>query len=57
MMARMCGAIDAPLTAENLHQDCDLVLVAIRPAAAVEWVQEHAERIRQGRASWWTCAA
>ena len=33
MMARMCGAIDAPLTAENLTQDCDLVLVAIRPAA------------------------
>lgn len=31
MMARMCGAIDAPLTAENL-KDCDLVLVAIRPA-------------------------
>ena len=34
MMARMCGAIDAPLTAENL-KDCDLVLVAIRPAAAL----------------------
>ena len=39
MMARMCGAIDAPLTAENL-KDCDLVLVAIRPAAAVKWVKE-----------------
>ena len=35
MMARMCGAIDAPLTAENL-KECDLVLVAIRPAAAVK---------------------
>ena len=46
-MARMCGAIDAPLTAENLPQDCDLVLVAIRPAAAVEWVPEHAARIRR----------
>ena len=34
MMARMCGAIDAPLTAENL-KDCDLVLVAIRPAASM----------------------
>ena len=47
MMARMCGAIDAPLTAENL-KDCDLVLVAIRPAAAVKWVKEHAEGIRRG---------
>ena len=33
-MARMCGAIDAPLTDDNLPQ-CDLILVAIRPAAAV----------------------
>ena len=46
MMARMCGAIDAPLTAKNLT-DCDLVLVAIRPAAAVKWVKEHAEGIRR----------
>ena len=43
-MARMCGAIDAPLTAENLPE-CDLVLVAIRPGAAVEWVRQNAERI------------
>ncbi len=48
MMARMCGAIDAPLTAENL-KDCDLVLVAIRPAAAVKWVKEHAAAIRRVR--------
>ena len=47
MMARMCGAIDAPLTAEKL-KECDLVLVAIRPAAAVKWVKEHAEGIRRG---------
>ena len=46
MMARMCGAIDAPLTAKNL-KECDLVLVAIRPAAAVKWVKEHAEGIRR----------
>ena len=51
MMARMCGAIDAPLTAENL-KDCDLVLVAIRPAAAVNWVRESA-----GTRFLWTCAA
>ena len=43
-MARMCGAIDAPLTAENLPE-CDLVLVAIRPGAAVEWVRRNAEHI------------
>lgn len=30
MLARMCGAIDGPLTEENLPQ-CDLILVAIRP--------------------------
>ena len=45
MMARMCGAIDAPLTTENL-KECDLVLVAIRPAAAVKWVKEHAALLR-----------
>ncbi len=39
-LARMCGAIDAPLTDENLPQ-CDLILVAIRPGAAVEWVRRH----------------
>ena len=43
-MARMCGAIDAPLTEENLPQ-CDLILVAIRPGAAVEWVRTHAHLI------------
>ena len=44
MMARMCGAIDAPLTDENLAQ-CDLILIAIRPAAAVAWVASHADGI------------
>ena len=43
-MARMCGAIDAPLTVENLPE-CDLVLLAIRPGAAVEWVRQNAEHI------------
>lgn len=40
-MARMCGAIDAPLTEESLSQ-CDLVLLAIRPAAAIRWTEAHA---------------
>ena len=43
-MARMCGAMDAPLTEENLPQ-CDLVLVAICPGAAIQWVTDHADKI------------
>ena len=42
--ARMCGAIDAPLTEENLPS-CDLILVAIRPQAAIDWVKSHAAAI------------
>ena len=44
LLARLCGAIDAPLTEETLPQ-CDLVLVAIRPQAAVDWVRAHAAQI------------
>lgn len=44
MLARMCGAIDGPLNEETLPR-CDLVLVAIRPQAAVDWVREHAPQI------------
>ena len=44
MMARMCGAIDAPLTDDNLPQ-CDLILLAIRPDAAIEWTRRHADLI------------
>lgn len=44
MLARMCGAIDGPLNGETLPQ-CDLVLVAIRPQAAVDWVKAHAPQI------------
>ena len=43
-MARMCGAVDAPLTSENLSR-CDLILVAIRPGAAIEWVRRNADTI------------
>ena len=43
-MARMCGAIDAPLTDENLPE-CDLILVAIRPGDAIRWIREHAPLI------------
>ena len=44
MLSRICGAIDGPLNEETLPQ-CDLVLVAIRPQAAVDWVREHAPQI------------
>lgn len=41
IFSRLAGAIDGTLTEGNLSL-CDLVLVAIRPAAAVEWVRTHA---------------
>ena len=44
MLSRMCGAIDAPLTDENLPA-CDLILIAIRPQAAINWVRENAAKI------------
>ena len=44
MLARMCGAIDEVLNEENLPQ-CELILVAIRPQAAVDWVKAHASQI------------
>lgn len=43
-LARMCGAIDGALTEEKLPE-CGLILVAICPGAAVEWVRAHADRI------------
>lgn len=43
-LARMCGAIDGALTAETLPQ-CDLLLIAIRPRAAIDWVAAHAGEI------------
>lgn len=44
MLARLSGAIDGALTDETIPQ-CDLVLVAIRPAAAVNWVRDNAEKL------------
>ncbi len=46
-LARLCGAIDGPLTGENLAQ-CDLVLVALRPQAAIDWVREKGAGISKG---------
>jgi len=45
-LSRLSGAIDGALTAENLPL-CDLVLVAIRPAAAIRWVGDNAKYINK----------
>ncbi len=44
LLARMCGAIDGTLSHEILPR-CDLILVALRPGAAVAWVEEHAKEL------------
>lgn len=43
-LARLSGAIDAPLTDENIPS-CDLLLLAIRPNAALEWIRANADKI------------
>ena len=43
-LARMSGAIDGTLNEHNLPW-CDLILLAIRPADAVAWVEENARMI------------
>ncbi len=43
-LARMCGAIDAPLTEERVGE-CDLLLIALRPGLAIQWVRAHADKI------------
>lgn len=43
-LSRLCGAIDGELTEENLPE-CSIILVALRPQDAVDWVSAHAARI------------
>ena len=43
-LSRMCGAIDGPLSEESLPL-CDLIMIAIRPGAAIRWLEENAPRI------------
>ncbi len=43
-LARLCGAVDGPLTEQTL-QECQVVLLAVRPGAAVRWTREHAAMI------------
>ncbi|MBR7179130.1 MAG: prephenate dehydrogenase/arogenate dehydrogenase family protein [Oscillospiraceae bacterium] len=42
--AQLAGAVDAPLTPENLRE-CDLVLLAIYPEGSAAWLEAHAKFI------------
>ena len=42
--AQLAGAVDAPLTSENLPE-CDLILLAIYPEGSAAWLAENAEHI------------
>ncbi len=44
--ARLTGAIDGELTADTLPV-CDLLLLALYPEAAIQYLRENAERIRK----------
>lgn len=42
--AQLAGAVDAPLTAQNIAQ-CELILLAIYPEGCVRWLSENARHI------------
>ena len=42
--AQLAGAVDAPLTPENMG-DCELVLLAIYPEGSAAWLEENARHI------------
>ena len=42
--AVISGAVDEALTGETMAE-CDVILLAVRPAAAVEWLKNHAAKI------------
>ena len=44
--AQLAGAVNAPLTPENLP-DCDLILLAIYPEGSAAWLAENAQHISQ----------
>ena len=44
LLARMCGAIDETLSDDKIAS-CDLIFLAIRPQAAIDWVRENAAKI------------
>ena len=45
LQANLLGAIDGTLTEDNLAR-CDVVLVALYPAAIVTWITEHQDAFR-----------
>ena len=47
LQAKMVGAIDGELTGENLPE-CDVVLVALYPADAVDWTLNHIDAFKPG---------
>ena len=47
LQARMVDAIDGTLTEENLR-DCDVVLIALYPKAAVDWALSRLEQFKPG---------
>ena len=44
--AMLAGAVEAPLTSENMAQ-CDLILLAIYPEGSAEWLEQNASHIRK----------
>ena len=44
LFARMCGAMDGELNGDTLPT-CDILLLALRPGAAIAWLTEHAPGI------------
>ena len=44
--AMLAGAVDAPLTSENMSE-CDLILLAIYPDGSASWLENNAEYIRK----------
>ncbi len=47
LLARLSGAMDAPLT-DELIPECDLVIIALRPGAAEEWAIAHRTQLGSG---------
>ncbi len=44
LLARLSGALDAPLSKENIGE-CNLLFLALRPGDAVAWLKAHAAAI------------
>jgi len=45
--AKLAGAIDGELSAENLHS-CDFVIIAVFPSAAIAYIKENAAFFKKG---------